>query len=58
MLLFLVKLMQVNFQEWLKMTVIAWDGKTLAARVDAKKSTEIACEYDLYCGGGVDVVEA
>ena len=44
------------------MTVIAWDGKTLAlgamaAGADAKKAVEIACEYNLYCGGGIDVVE-
>lgn len=30
----------------------------MAAGADAKKAAEIACEYDLYCGGGVDVVEA
>lgn len=30
----------------------------MAAGADAKKAAEIAREYDLYCGGGVDVVEA
>lgn len=28
----------------------------MSAGVDAKKAVEIACEYDVYCGGGVDVV--
>ena len=30
----------------------------MAAGADAKTAVEIACEYDLYCGGGADVVEA
>lgn len=29
----------------------------MAAGADAKKAVEIACEYNLYCGGGIDVVE-
>lgn len=43
--------------------IAAWGtGKELAlgamaAGADAKKAVEIASEYNLYCGGGIDVVE-
>jgi hypothetical protein len=36
-------------------TVIAWDGRTLAAD-SARKAVEIACLFDTACGNGVDVL--